>query len=683
MRGEDRDLGWLDELNLQQRAAVTHGDGPILVVAGAGTGKTRTLAYRVAYLISTGVSPGRILLLTFTRRAADEMLRRAAGIVARGTTATERVWGGTFHSTANRLLRTHAKPLGLRPEFTILDQGDSEDLMNLIRHDMGLHSRGQRFPRKSTCLAIYSRCVNGGEELAAALRRDFPWCTGWETELRALFREYVIRKQDRHVLDYDDLLLYWAHLVELPAVAEDLCRRFDHVLVDEYQDTNRLQARILRGMRGGNDSIMVVGDDAQSIYRFRGATVRNMLDFPKQFPGTTIVTLEQNYRSAMPILEMTNRVISEARERYTKDLWSDRRSDQLPRLVTCRDADQQDNYVIERVLAHYEEGIPLRRQAVLFRAAHLSDTLELELTRRGIPYHKYGGLRFLETAHVKDLIAFLRVLENPSDELAWFRILQMLDGVGPATAARIVEHVDGENGDPRSIRTFSAPAGAKDGVDMLARLFEELVPMGERHPSVQIERIRAFYDPLLQRLYENPAPRIRDLISLEQIATGYRSRRKFLLDLQLDPPTSTSDLAGVPYKDEDWLVLSTIHSAKGCEWDVVYLIHAVDGFLPSDLATGSDEEIEEERRLAYVALTRAKDHIYVMRPLRYYYKWYALSDRHTYAQVSRFFTPAVQRVVETVVLDDSTDEAPDPGAFYDVDAEVRHRMRDMWDNGSQ
>jgi len=679
MRGENRELAWLDELNPQQRAAVTHGDGPILVVAGAGTGKTRTLAYRVAYLISTGVPPSRILLLTFTRRAADEMLRRAAGIVARGTSATERVWGGTFHSTANRLLRTYARSLGLRPEFTILDQGDAEDLMNRIRHDRGLCSREQRFPRKATCLAIYSRCVNGEEELPVVLRRDFPWCVEWESELREIFREYVVRKQDRNVLDYDDLLLYWAHLVEVPSVAEELCGRFDHVLVDEYQDTNRLQARILRGMRVGNANIMVVGDDAQSIYRFRGATVRNMLDFPKQFPGATIVTLEQNYRSTLPILEMTNRVISEARERYSKALWSERRSDQLPRLVTCRDADQQDEYVIERVLAHFEEGIPLRRQAVLFRAAHLSDTLELALTRRGIPYHKYGGLRFLETAHVKDLIAFLRVLENPRDELAWFRILEMLDGVGPATAARAVEKIAAGSDDPRSLRAFPAPPAAKSGLEALAALFDELVPLRGRSPGVEVERIRAYYDPLLQRLYDNPAPRIRDLISLEQIASGYRSRRKFLLDLQLDPPTSTSDLAGPPYKDEDWLVLSTIHSAKGCEWDVVYLIHAVDGFLPSDLATGSEEEIEEERRLAYVALTRAKDHIYVIRPLRYYHKWYALSDRHTYAQVSRFITPAVQRVVEPVVLDAPEEEAPDPGSFYDVDAEVRHRMRDMWE----
>jgi DNA helicase-2/ATP-dependent DNA helicase PcrA len=677
MKGEGN-ASWLDDLNPQQRAAVMHGGGPLLVVAGAGTGKTKTLAYRVAYLISQGVDPARILLLTFTRRAAQEMLERASTIVARGTATTGRVWGGTFHSIAHRLLRLYADAVGISRDFTVLDQGDAESLVHLIRHEMGLHEKEKRFPRKGTCLAIYSRCVNSGDDLKAVLERDFPWCGEWEDELRALFKRYVVRKQERNVLDYDDLLLYWMTLLENVRLAEEIGGRFDHVLVDEYQDTNVVQARILLGMRTTRSDIMVVGDDAQSIYRFRGATVRNMLDFPKQFPGATIVKLEQNYRSVTPILDTANLLIAGASERFTKDLWSERKSDQLPRLVLCKDTTEQDEYVIDRVLRHYEEGIPLRRQAILFRASHLSDTLEVELARRNIPYHKYGGLRFLEAAHVKDLLAFLRVLENPRDELAWFRLLELLDGVGPTIASRIVEHVDAAGGDPRAIRSFAGPPAARAGLSDLAQVFDDLVPMGAKNPEAQVERIRRFYDPVFERTYENPAARVRDLISLEQIASGYRSRQQFLADVQLDPPTSTSDLAASPYLDEDWLVLSTIHSAKGCEWDAVYLIHAADGFLPSDLATGSPEEIEEERRLVYVALTRAKDHLYVTWPLRYYHKWYALGDGHSYAQLCRFFTKDVLDSVEEVALA-APDKRDDPGSFYDPDADIQQRMRDMWE----
>jgi DNA helicase-2/ATP-dependent DNA helicase PcrA len=677
MRGESKGT-WLDELNPAQRAAVTHGDGPLLVVAGAGTGKTKTLAYRVAYLISRGVDPGRILLLTFTRRAAQEMLERASTIVARGASSAGRVWGGTFHSMAHRLLRLYAPSIGITRDFTVLDQGDAENLIHLIRHEMGLHEKEKRFPRKGTCLAIYSRCVNCGDDLKAVLERDFPWCDEWEEELRTLFKKYVVRKQDRNVLDYDDLLLYWKALLDVPGLADEIGGRFDHVLVDEYQDTNIVQARILLGMRKTCRNLMVVGDDAQSIYAFRGATVRNMLDFPTQLPETTIVKLEQNYRSVLPILDTANRLIAGANERFAKDLWSERKSTSRPKLVTCKDATEQDEYVVDAVLRHYEEGIPLRRQAVLFRASHLSDTLEVELARRNIPYHKYGGLRFLEAAHVKDLLAFLRVLENPRDELAWFRVLELLDGVGPTTASRVVEHVGQSGNDPRAVRSFGGSPAARAGLADLADVFDDLVPMGPKNPEAQIERIRRFYDPLFERTYENPAARVRDLISLEQIAGEYRSRHQFLADVQLDPPTSTSDLAGAPYLDEDWLVLSTIHSAKGCEWDVVYLIHAADGFLPSDLSTGSQDEIEEERRLVYVALTRAKDRLYITWPLRYYHKWYALGDDHSYAQLCRFFTKDVLDTVEGVALA-APEEKDDGGSFYDVDADVRQRMRDMWE----
>jgi len=682
------DLSWLDDLNPQQRVAVTHGDGPLLVVAGAGTGKTKTLAYRVAYLIWQGVDPGRILLLTFTRRAAQEMLNRAAGVIARGTSAMGRVWGGTFHSIANRLLRTQVHAAGLRQDFTVLDQGDAENLMNLIRHDLGLHKTENRFPRKRTCLSIYSRCVNTREELHKVLEHEYPWCSQFESDFREIFKRYVERKQERNVLDFDDLLLYWAQLVGTKEIAADFSGRFDHILVDEYQDTNHLQAAILRGMRTTSDNIMVVGDDAQSIYRFRGATVRNILDFPEQFPATTVVTLEQNYRSTTSILDTANRLIAATEERYTKDLWSERGAGQVPKLVTCKDEADQDEFLIDRVLTHYEQGIALQRQAILFRAGHLSDSLEVELTRRNIPYHKYGGLRFLEAAHVKDLVAFLRILENPRDELAWYRVLELFDGVGPVTASRVIDHVVENRCDPRSVSTFDAPPAAREAMQSFATLIDEVAPMGVKAPAAQVERIRRFYDPILDKSYENPTVRKRDLISLEQIAAGYSSRRQFLVDLQLNPPTSTSDLAGVPVKDEDWLVLSTIHSAKGCEWDVVYLIHAADGFLPSDMATGSQEEIDEELRLTYVALTRAKDYLYVTWPLRYYHKWYALSDAHSYAQLCRFLTPHVLETVEELRLQPPQEEKtgrsdgpPFEEAPMPIDVDVAEQIRHMWEEG--
>lgn len=669
---------WERELNPQQRAAVLHGEGPLLIVAGAGTGKTRTLAYRVAYLIHSGVPPDRLLLLTFTRRAAEEMLKRAAEVLARGPRTTTAVWGGTFHAIANRLLRQSARVTGLRPDFTVLDEADAEDLLDVVRHDLGLVSRDRPFPRKSTCRAIYSRCVNGDESLSEVLERFFPWCLEWEAELRRLFARYVERKQQGNVLDYDDLLLYWARLLSDEGMARRMGEQFAHVLVDEYQDTNCLQAEILRGLRRFNPNVTVVGDDAQSIYSFRAATIRNMLDFPRQFPGTTILRLEQNYRSVMPILELTNRVIARARERHAKTLWSIRTGGARPKLVQCRDESQQDAYVVERVLEHYEQGIPLRHQAVLFRAAHLSDSLEVELGRHHIPFHKYGGLRFLETAHVKDLLAFLRVIENPRDQMAWFRLLQLLEGIGPATAHRLIERVAAEGFCPAAIGEAPAPAPARPLLTRLAQVFEEVTR--RRLPvAAEVERIREFYEPILRRLYERVEPRLRDLEHLERLAAGYRSRRQFLVDLQLDPPTSTSDLAGVADRHEDWLVLSTIHSAKGCEWDVVYLIHASDGCLPSDMATDTEEDIEEERRLAYVAMTRARDYLYVTWPLRYYHRWSATTDRHVYAQLSRFLSyPEVREAMDVVVL--AQQESPGEGSTQETSPlNLPSEMRRMWE----
>ena len=673
---------WLGDLNPQQREAVTAGEGPVLVVAGAGTGKTKTLAYRVAYLVCKGVDPSRIMLLTFTRRAAEEMMRRAETIVraARPEAGASRVWGGTFHSVANRLLRVYGKAVGLEESFTVLDQGDTEDLMNVVRHEQGLSEKEKRFPRKATCLAIYSRCVNGSDPLDETLRVYFPWCLDWEKDLKALFKAYVDAKQARNVLDYDDLLLFWYHLLGDPELAGRIESRFDHILVDEYQDTNRLQAGILGRMRGANRNVMVVGDDCQSIYSFRAAEVRNILDFPVQFPETTRITLEQNYRSCQPILDATNRIIALARERFTKDLRSARGGKQKPLLVTCEREEEQTDTVVRKILEHYEQGIPLRRQAVLFRVGYWSDHLEVELGRRKIPFHKYGGLKFLETAHVKDMLSFLRIVENPRDQLAWSRVLNLLEGVGPGIAGRGFAFVQDRGFDPRAIGQFTGPKAARDSIRRLGELFCELTAGGgSRVPLAgQIERIRRFYEPILAKVYENSEPRRRDLEQLEQIAAGYRSRRKFLTDLTLDPPTSTADFAGPPTLDDDWLTLSTIHSAKGCEWDVVYLIHATDGILPSDLATGDAGQIEEERRLLYVACTRAKDWLYVLFPLRYYHRKHRMGDGHSYAQLTRFIPPSVAHFFETgsVAADRSEEEDADPAKGA---GDIRKRIRSMWE----
>jgi DNA helicase II / ATP-dependent DNA helicase PcrA len=420
----------LASLNPDQRRAAEHGLGSraadcdaLLIIAGAGSGKTQTLAHRVAQLMKHGADPGRILLLTFSRRAAQEMERRVERILNADSAAQTRIgWSGTFHAIGARLLREFAHSVGLDPAFTIHDREDSADLINLVRHQLGYSEQEQRFPQKQTCLAIYSKAVNSGAALDEVLKRHFPWCAGFEEELRRLFEAYVEAKQAQHVLDYDDLLLYWAELMKVPELAANIGALFDHVLVDEYQDTNAIQAAILLGLKPDGKGLTVVGDDAQSIYSFRAATVRNILDFPKQFtPPAGVVTLDRNYRSTVPILNAANAVIALAKERFTKDLWSERHSADKPSLVSVRDDAAQAEFVCEHVLAHREESMALKEQAVLFRTGHHSALLEIELSRRNIPFVKFGGLKFLEAAHIKDLLAVLRWAENPRDRMSGYQ----------------------------------------------------------------------------------------------------------------------------------------------------------------------------------------------------------------------------------------------------------------------
>jgi DNA helicase-2/ATP-dependent DNA helicase PcrA len=666
------DASWLDKLNDQQRAAATFGNGPLLIVAGAGTGKTNTLAHRVAYLISTGIKPERILLLTFTRRAASEMLKRVETITAQSQSAVSRVWGGTFHSIANRLLRLHSQSIGLGEAFTVIDRSDAEDLLNDVRSELGLDKGEVRFPKKGTCLSIYSRCVNAQEPIEAALKSHFPWCSAYPDQLKTLFKSYVARKQEQNVLDYDDLLLYWFHLMQEESIAGEVQKRFDAVLVDEYQDTNALQAATLRKLCPEGQGLTVVGDDAQSIYSFRAATVHNILDFPKVYPRAQVLKLEQNYRSVQPILDATNRVIALAPARYNKDLFSTKPSDQKPRLVTLADEDQQSDYLIKRILEHHEAGIALRKQAVLFRTAHHSDALEVELGRRNIPFVKYGGLKFLEAAHVKDVLSILRLAENPRDTTSAFRVLQLLDGIGPGHAKRAISHLSAGQFDLKSLHHHTPPGAAAGQWPGFVKLMVKLAP-NDLPLAEQIAEIRQFYLPILNKRYDQAPMRARDIEQLEQISANFRSRSQMLTDLTLDPPASTQDLAGPPLREEDYLILSTIHSAKGCEWDVVYLLHAADGNIPSDMSTGSDEQIEEERRLFYVALTRAKDFLEVCFPLKYYQKKW--SDRHSYAQLTRFLPESLLECFERVSLEPKQNvDAPATNLAVDI----RNKIASMW-----
>lgn len=674
---------WRKELNEPQRAAVDHGDGPLLVIAGAGSGKTRTLASRVARLISDGVPPDRILLLTFTRRAAAEMLRRAGGLTA--DRSAGRVWGGTFHATAHRLLRQYGSAVGLDDGFTVIDQGDSESLFGMLRTELGVATSKERFPRQETIAAIYSRSVNAQTKLTETLDDRFPWCRDHAEPLKELFTEYTARKHEHNVVDFDDLLLYWRALIESSA-ATRLRAMFDHVLVDEYQDTNRVQADILMGLCGPSGNLTVVGDDAQAIYAFRAATVENILGFPGEYPKARVVQLEQNYRSTPEILAAANAVIAESTQRFPKHLWSGRPEGSRPQLVTCFDEAAQADYVCDRVLELTEQGTTLKDQAVLFRTSHHSDALEIELSRRRIPYVKFGGLRFLEAAHVKDLIATLRILDNPRDELAWHRVLRLVPGVGPATASSIMDEVAAKAADDASDElsafiTLDLQVAAQGRAPLaeLTAALGDCVAGGEKlGASAQIDRLLGFFRMVFEHGYDDAAARLGDLETLRSLAADSPSRSHFLSDLALDPPNSTSDLAQPPHLDDDYLILSTIHSAKGGEWDAVFLIHAADGNLPSDMALSEPGGIEEERRIMYVALTRARNELHVTVPQRFYHRRRGMDAAHSYGLPSRFLGTARPHFDEATAAA-GTDAQAASQANPPVTDPVDHVLAALWE----
>ncbi len=698
------------DLNRQQLAATEHRGVPLLIVAGAGTGKTRTLVGRALNLIDDGVNPNRILLLTFTRRAASEMAAR----INPGATVpdTNQIWTGTFHSVANRLLRHYGSAAGLPAGFTVIDTGDAIDLFSVVRSEEGVNEKGRRFPRPSTIASIYSRMVNTQTKLGPVLEKDFPWCAEHGDRLKTIFSRYTSKKRASHILDFDDLLLFWRALLTSP-VGEALRCMFDHILIDEYQDTNPIQAEIIEHMRGPHTQICAVGDDAQAIYRFRAATVENMWNFTTTYPDAKVVTLEQNYRSTEPILTVANEVLkthqttkstlknqtehSSAATRYfDKTLWTDQNGGPKPTLFSCIDETEQSIRIADAILDARERGVDLREQAVLYRAGYHGDALELELVRRDIPYVKYGGLKYLESAHIKDILSLLRILENPEDELAWHRTLQMLQGVGPAISKRLVDELRVTKPSSNALSRFvdglgRFPGDAREQVEELRAAFADCTDRESLEqpvsasasqmnvPLVQLERLRPFCELTFPHRYQNVAARLADLDQLAQSAEGYGSRSRFLTELTLDPPERTGDFAGPPHLDDDWLTLSTIHSAKGLEWKSVFLLHAADGNIPSEMALGDDQGLDEELRLLYVALTRAKEELTVSFPLRYHVHRYAKDDRHQYAQLSRFLSPVSD------LFDNQTAEPkpPDPIvpnlSTVGVSSEVSSLLQTLWD----
>jgi DNA helicase-2/ATP-dependent DNA helicase PcrA len=623
----------LDRLNDEQRQAATHHGGPLLVLAGAGTGKTGTLVARAAHLRSAGLQPSRILLLTFTRRAADDMIARAGAETA---SAAERICGGTFHSIAHRIIRAHAESFSLPPAFSVIDPADVTDILDSLRADHDLVSSERRAPRAPACADIYTRCVNTRTPVEEMVRASFPWCTGFTAQLSALFRAYVAHKRRHALVDFDDLLLLWRAALADPKAGPALRGLFDAVLVDEYQDVNAVQADIVRLLRPDGTGLTCVGDDAQAVYGFRGADPEHLRQLAVAYPDLTVVSLVRNYRSSKAVLALANAVRPQSGG-LELHLAAERGAGQPPLLVRCHDEATQAREICARILQAHESGLALREQAVLVRAAHHSDVLEIELSARRIPFVKYGGLRFTEAAHVKDFLAAVRIVANPADDIAWFRVLRLHEGIGPALARRVIDAL--RLTDPAPLerwpdaaeivpaRSRPALAGTLGGLAAAAAL----AGTAERAGAI----LAALTGPLRTR-YPDASTRIADLQRLADAAASRPSLHEALVELALDPPASASDLAGPPGLDEDYLIISTMHSAKGLEWPVVHLPQLIDGAVPSDMALGSPAGLAEEQRLFYVAVTRARDQLYLYAPLRAHHHRTARDDRHSLAPLTRF-----------------------------------------------
>ncbi len=691
----------LEKLNGPQRKAVSHGEpvampnggkayraGPLLILGGAGTGKTDALAHRVAHLTMNGVDPARVLVLTFTRRAATDLRRRACEIIKKAlneplgglshTVSQRLTWVGTFHSIGNRLLRHYAKHLKLDPQFSVIDRADAAELLEGVRAELGLGDKAQRFPRPETCLQIYSYRVNTQRSLKETLEQQYPWCATWEAELTRLFRGYVERKQRCNILDYDDLLLYWHSMMAEARLAQHVSAHFDHVLVDDYQDTNKLQADILHALKPDGAGLTVAGDDAQAIYSFRAAAADNILGFPERYtPRAEVITLAQSYRSSQEVLDGANALMAEAPKQHRKHLLSSRGQGARPRFVTVGDLQAQVECVCSEVHRRCEGNVPLKRQAVLFRNPNHSDALEAELARRKIPFVKQGGLKFLEAGHVKDLLAVLRWADNPRNTVAALRVLRLLPGLEPAIPVQVIEHFASQSYAFKSLQSFAVPQALGVPWRKLTELLLELANPQRQWPG-QLHLAREWYKPHFERVYEHFHTRISDLDQLEFLSGQYASRERFLTELTLDPPHSSSDLAGQSASDEDYLVLSTLHSAKGMEWDTVYVLNVVDGSFPSEFAAGKPELMEEERRLLYVGMTRAQNDLLLLAPLKFPLNQARNGNGQTYGGRSRFMSEKVLKCFDATTFQGSSLAEGALGEASSSTVDVASRLKEMW-----
>jgi len=622
-------INYQNELNAAQFEAVSAVEGAYLVIAGAGSGKTRTLVYRVARLTEMGFDPSSILLLTFTRKAAKEMMDRAAILL---DNRCSKINGGTFHSFANLTLRKYAKAVGLDNGFSILDQGDSEDVINLIRGQLNLGQNKKRFPNKQTILKVLSLSTNTGRTIEDILNEEYPHFVEYLDKFEDFKNIYASYKKKNNLLDYDDLLIYLRDfLLQMSPASQSFLSKIKFVMVDEYQDTNKLQAEVIRGLTQLHNNIMVVGDDSQSIYSFRGANFKNIMDFPKEFRNVKVITLEENYRSTQEVLDFSNHIIESAVEKYPKHLFTKKVGGELPAIISAANENMQSRFIVERILDLREEGVPLNDIAILFRSSYHSFDLEIELNKANIPYVKFGGMKFIETAHVKDLLAFLRIASNPNDYISWYRVLLLHEGIGPKKAQIIMDELSLNKLSIKSEPDKSTVSKYSGIIFNLLKLLHE-IHINTLSPADKAEIVLKYYEPIFMVKYDDYNKRKKDLDIFLNIAENYRSLESFLSDMALEPPRdSVADIAS-PDKENEFITLSTIHSAKGLEWHTVFIIHAIDGFFPSSQSFEKWQSLEEERRLMYVASTRAKQNLYVCYPMHIF-------DRHqgiTFSKPSRF-----------------------------------------------
>jgi DNA helicase-2/ATP-dependent DNA helicase PcrA len=645
-------INYKNDLNPAQFEAVSALDGAYLVIAGAGTGKTRTLVYRVARLVELGYDPKSILLLTFTRKAANEMMNRASILL---DNRCSKVNGGTFHSFANLILRKYAKAAGLDSSFTILDQGDSEDIINLIRSQAGFISKEKRFPNKQTLEKVFSLSVNTGVQIEDIIKEDYPHFVEQLDKILDIQKVFVNYKYKNNLLDYDDLLVYLKKfLLESGLPARSFLSSIKYVMVDEYQDTNKLQADIIKGLTQINNNIMVVGDDSQSIYSFRGADFKNIMEFPKLFKDVKVIQLEENYRSVQPVLNFTNHVIEKAIDKYPKNLYTKKTGGELPVIIAATTENLQSKFIVEKILDLREEGVALRDIAVLFRSSFFSFDLEIELAKANIPFQKFGGMKFIETAHVKDVLAFLRIAANPKDVVSWYRVLLLHEGVGPKTAQKILDELATTRlsikANPESNPSFSEGTSSHKYSDKIAGLFQVLYKLHTEKslPSEKAQMVMDYYYPLFKVKYDDFNKRNKDLEIFLNITQNYKSLDNLLADMAIEPIIDSVIDIGFEDKENEFVTLSTIHSAKGLEWHSVFIIHLVEGFFPSSRSADKIETLEEERRLMYVASTRAKQNLFISYPMNMF-------DREagmTLSKPSRFITEINSELAEGWLLDE-------------------------------